>query len=104
MCIGAEMSPEEQAKFLQFLDKNNYIFTWSTCDLIGISRQVIEHKLQVNPNVKPKKQQLRKMSKEKIEAAKVEVQLLLDAGFIREVTYPQWLDSIVMVRKKNEKW
>jgi hypothetical protein len=32
------------------------------------------------------------------------VQLLLDAGFIREVTYPQWLDSVVMVRKKNEKW
>jgi hypothetical protein len=102
MCIRAEMSPEEQAEHLQFLDKNSDVFTWSTFDLIGVSREVIEHKLQVNPNVKPKKQKLRKMSEEKIEAAKVEVQCLLDVGFIREVRYPQCLANDVMVRKKNE--
>jgi hypothetical protein len=44
------------------------------------------------------------MSKEKVEAAKAEVQRLLDMGFIREVTYPQWLENVVMVRKKNGKW
>jgi hypothetical protein len=55
MCIEAEMSPKEQAKLLQFLDKNNDVFAWHTSDLIGVCRQVIEHKLQVNPNVKPKK-------------------------------------------------
>jgi hypothetical protein len=32
------------------------------------------------------------------------VQHLLDAGFIREVRYPQWLPNIVMVHKKNEEW
>jgi hypothetical protein len=32
------------------------------------------------------------------------VQRLLDAGFIKEVTYPQWLANVVMVRKKNGKW
>jgi hypothetical protein len=52
----------------------------------------------------PKKKKLRKMSEEKIEAVKAEVQRLLDAGFIREVRYPQWLANIVMVRKKNRKW
>jgi hypothetical protein len=44
------------------------------------------------------------MSEEKVEVAKAEVQRLLDAGFIREVKYPQWLANVVMVRKKNEKW
>jgi hypothetical protein len=44
------------------------------------------------------------MSEEKIEAARAEVQRLLEAGFIMEVRYPQWLASIVMVRKKNRKW
>jgi hypothetical protein len=39
-----------------------------------------------------------------VEAAKAEVQRLLDEGFIREVTYPQWLVNVVMVRKKNGKW
>jgi hypothetical protein len=71
---------------------------------VGVSRDVIEHQLQVNPNAKPKKQKLRKISKEKVEAVKAKVQRLLDAGFIREVTYPQWLANVVMVRKKNGKW
>jgi hypothetical protein len=44
------------------------------------------------------------MSEEKIEAAKAKMQRLLDAGFIREVRYPQWLANIVMVCKKNGKW
>jgi hypothetical protein len=44
------------------------------------------------------------MSKEKIEAVKAEVHCLLDVGFIREVTYPQWLANVMMARKKNGKW
>jgi hypothetical protein len=44
------------------------------------------------------------MSEEKIEAAKAEVQCLLYAGFIKEVTHPQWLANVVMGCKKNEKW
>jgi hypothetical protein len=44
------------------------------------------------------------MSKEKIEATKAEVQRLLDAGFIGEVTYLQWLANIVMVHKKKVRW
>jgi hypothetical protein len=72
-CIGAEMSPEEQTNLLQFLDKNNDIFAWSTSNLVGVIIEVIEDKLQVNPHVKPKKQKLRKMSEEKVEAVKAEV-------------------------------
>jgi hypothetical protein len=101
VCIGTEMSPQEQAELLQFLDKNIDVFAWFTSDLVGVSREVIKHKLQVNPHVKPKKQKLHKMSEEKIEAAKAEVQRLLDIGFIREVRYPQWLANIVIVHKKN---
>jgi hypothetical protein len=37
------------------------------------------------------------MSEEKIEAAKAKVQRLLDVGFIREVTYREWLANVVMV-------
>jgi hypothetical protein len=53
--------------------------------------------------VKSKKKKLHKMSEKKIEAVKAKVQRLLDTGFIREVTYPQWLANVVMVSKKNGK-
>jgi hypothetical protein len=89
---------------LAFLNKNNDVFAWSTSDLVVVSKDTIEHRLQVNPNAKPRKQKLQKMSEEKVEDVKVEVQRLLDVGFIREVTYPQWLANVVMVWKKNRKW
>jgi hypothetical protein len=41
MCIRADISPEEQARLLQFLDKNSDVFAWSTSDLIGVSMEVI---------------------------------------------------------------
>jgi hypothetical protein len=77
---------------------------WRTSDLMGVSRHIIEHKLEVNPSARPKKQRLRKMSDEKVAAAKAEVQRLLDAGFIHEVYYPSWLANVVLVNKKNDKW
>jgi hypothetical protein len=54
--------------------------------------------------VRPKKQQLRKMSDEKTEAAKTEVHRLLEAKFIELIAYPTWLANVVMVQKKNGKW
>jgi hypothetical protein len=71
---------------------------------VGVSRDVIEHRLQASPNLRPKKQMLRIMAEEKVEAAKPKVQRLLDTGFIREVTYLEWLANVVMVTKKNGKW
>ena len=44
------------------------------------------------------------MSDERAEAAKAEVNRLLDAGVIRPVQYPEWLANVVMVKKKNGKW
>jgi hypothetical protein len=104
ICIGVEMSLEDQVKLLQFLDKNNDVFAWFTSNLIGVKNDVIEHKLQVSLSMKPKKQKLHNMSDEKVEAAQAEVQHLLDVGFIREVTHPKWLANVVMVHKKNKKW
>jgi hypothetical protein len=61
MCIGTETGQEEQAELLAFLDKNSDVFTWSTSDLVGVNRDIIEHRLQVNPSVKPRKYKVQKM-------------------------------------------
>jgi hypothetical protein len=55
VCIRAEISPQEQVELLQIFDKNSYVFSLSTSDLIGVNREVIKHKLQVNANGKPMK-------------------------------------------------
>jgi hypothetical protein len=86
--ISQDLTTYEETELLSFLDKNNDVFTWRTSDLTGVSRDIIEHKLQVNPSAKPRKQRLHKMSDEKVAATKAGVQRLLDAGSIREVHYP----------------
>jgi hypothetical protein len=55
MCNGTEDNQKDPTELLSFLDKNSDVFTWSTSDLVGVSRHVIEHQLQVSPNAKPKK-------------------------------------------------
>jgi hypothetical protein len=55
VCIGTEANQQDQAELLSFLDKNSNMFVWSTSDLVGVNRVVIEHRLQVSPNAKPKK-------------------------------------------------
>jgi hypothetical protein len=58
----------------------------------------------VDPSVRPHNQKLRKMSEDKAEGAKVEVNRLLSVGVIKEIAYPGWLTNTVMVKKSNGKW
>ena len=43
-------------------------------------------------------------TQERNKAIAEEVRKLLEADFIREVHYPDWLASVVMVKKANGKW
>ena len=89
---------------MEFLRSNKDVFVWSSNDLGGVNRDIIEHQLDIDPKFKPKKQNLRKIAEDRVQAAKAEVQRLLNAKVIREVQFTTWLANIVMVRKKNGKW
>jgi hypothetical protein len=102
--IGAHLNPEEEKELIQFLNKNKDVFAWSAKDLQGVDRDIIEHALETDERIPPKKQKLRKMSEEKVKAIEAEVQRLHDAKVIREVKYPVWLANTVPVKKKNGKW
>jgi hypothetical protein len=65
MCIATETGQQEQAKLLAFLDKDNNVFAWSTSHLVGVSRDIIEHRLHVNPSAKPKNRSSGKCQKRK---------------------------------------
>ena len=97
-------SPRKKKSFSSSYAKNQDVFAWSASDLRGVSRDIIQHRLDINPNIKPKKQKLRKMADEKVAAVKAEVQRLLDANVIRKIKYPTWLANTVPVKKKNGKW
>jgi hypothetical protein len=53
-----------------------------------IPREVIEHKLGIDPAFKPIKHKERRYTLERCKAIRLEVNKLLEAGFIRPVDYP----------------
>jgi hypothetical protein len=102
--VGSQLSKEQENALSKFLFNNRDVFAWSASDLCGVNKYVIEHSLNVDPTIRPRKQKRRKMSDDKAEDARNEFKRLLSAGAIREVTYPEWLANIVMVKKANGKW
>jgi hypothetical protein len=53
----------------------------------------------IDPKFKPIKQNERRYTPERRETIRVEVNELLEAGFIRLVDYPSWLANPVLVEK-----
>ena len=89
---------------VDFLCVNVDIFAWSPSDMPGKPREVAEHALDIRAGSRPVKQRLRRFDEEKCRAIGEEVQKLLAAGFIKEVSHPEWLANPVLVKKKNGKW
>jgi len=70
----------------------------------GVPRELAEHHLKTDPNLKPVKQFLRRFNDERRDAIGEEIARLLAAGFIIEVFHPEWLANPVLVLKKNGTW
>ena len=70
----------------------------------GIAPTITEHRLNVDPHHRPVIQKKRHMGPEKAAAANAEVQKLLEAGFIRECQYSEWISNVVLVKKPNGTW
>lgn len=79
-------------------------FAWKHANILGIDPRVITHKLSVDPSAKLVRQKKRAFATDMNQAIVEEVDKLLEARFIREVTYCDWIANLVLVRKSNGKW
>ena len=68
----------------------------------GIPHKLAEHSLSILKGYKPVKQALRRFSEPKRQAMGEKLAKLLEAGFIREIKHPDWLENLVMVPKKEK--
>ena len=80
--IGTTLSPKIRTRLIQFLKENLDVFAWSHEDMPGISPEVIQHKLNVNPKRKPVQQRRRAFAPKRDQAVTEKVTKLLMAGFI----------------------
>ena len=71
---------------------------------MGIDSSIIVHRLNVSPTSSPIRHKKRVFAQERDKAIAEEVRKLLEANFIQEVYYFDWLANVVMVKKANGKW
>ena len=60
--IGANLEPEQEEALVRFLRTNKKVFAWEPDQLAGVPREVIEHHLNVCPNMRLVKQKARRQS------------------------------------------
>ena len=66
--------------------------------------QIASHSLNIHLEMKLVIQKKRKFTYERQKLIAEETKKLLDAGFIREVTHPEWISNVVLVKKANRKY
>jgi hypothetical protein len=90
---------DEELALVNFLLENLSVFAWKISDMPGIPREVNEHKLEIDPSIKPIMQKEKRYTPEKRGSIWQEVNHLLEARFIRQVDYLSWLANSVLVEK-----
>ena len=69
--------------------------------MLGLNPSISLHHLAVKKGMHPVKQAQRRFRPELIPQIETEVNKLIEAGFIREVQYPEWIINIILVKRKN---
>jgi len=102
--LGRLLSLEEQEEVAVVISHHLDAFAWTASDMPGNDPNFLCHHLTMDAKVRPVRKRRRKFNKERCLVVKEETQKLLSAGHIRQIQYPEWLASVVLVKKANGKW
>ena len=80
------------------------MLAWTHSDMAGVNPVHASHKLNIISSARSIKQKMRRFHSDQHQVIQTEVDNLLEAGFIREIKYPEWLANVEVVPKKGGKW
>jgi hypothetical protein len=69
----------------------------------GLHRSIVEHRLPIKLGHRPFQQHPRQCNPKIYPDIKAEITKLLEAGFIRQCRYAEWISNIVPIYYKNDK-
>ena len=101
--VGTGMSANIRDELVALLRDYQEKFAWSYQDMPGLSFDIIQHRLPLNPECSLVKQNLRRMKPEMSLKIKEEVKKQFDASFLAVAWYPEWVANIVSVPKRDGK-
>ncbi|XP_071704616.1 uncharacterized protein [Rutidosis leptorrhynchoides] len=85
--VGCNVSVDTRKQILQLLVQYMDVFAWCENDMTGVPRHIAEHRLNVNPALKPVVQKRRGMASDRVKWLCEEVTKLVRARILREAQY-----------------
>ena len=71
--------------------------------MLGLDRSIVEHRLPIKSGFRPHQQPARRCNPNILPDIKAEIRKLIEAKFIRQCRYAEWISNVVPVYKKNGK-
>ena len=99
--LGKCCSPGERNRFISLFQQYKDVFSWTYEDLKTYDIRIIQHIIPIKLGVKPFQQQLRKMHPKMEPLIPNEVTKFLDAKIIFRVRHSEWVENLVLLRKKS---
>ena len=90
-------------KIMSLLHEFKDYFAWDYEDMLGLSRELVEHRLPICERKMLVKKAPRRFALNVMEVINAEIERLLKANFIQTIRYVDWISNIILVIKKNGK-
>jgi hypothetical protein len=101
--VSACLNTSQKQEIIELLKAYTCCFAWDYTEMLGLSRELVEHQLSIKAGFILYKQGARNFKPEIVGRVKEEVDQLLQAGFIQLCRYADWVSNIVLVEKNTGK-
>nr|KAJ0199159.1 hypothetical protein LSAT_V11C600300850 [Lactuca sativa] len=86
--IGSTPPYQTRGKLLNLIRKYKHVFAWEQTDKVRISREVIEHNMNVKPGNTVVKQKMRGYAGDRNKVINIKVEKIIRASILREAIFP----------------
>jgi len=101
--ISAKLDSECKQHLTDFLKEYKDCFAWNYTEMPGLDRSIVEHRLPIKSGFRPHQQPASRCNPNILPDIKAEITKLIEAKFIRQCRYAEWIFNVVPVYKKNRK-
>jgi len=101
--ISAKLNFECKQKLTDLLKEYKDCFAWDYTEMPSLDRSIVEHRLPIKSGFWPHEQPTRRCNPNILADIKAEITKLIEAKFIRQCRYAEWISNVVPVYKENWK-
>ena len=101
LIINSSLSKGQEEKLIQVLIQNKDAIGWTLTDLKEINPSMCMHKISLEEDAKPSRQQQRRLNPTMNEMVQKEVLKLWKAGVIYPISDSPWVSPVQVVPKKR---